>query len=228
MGKVTKAASINHNFWREWRAEAVGNRRQSRPLTSLNALALGQTGSQMIKLIVRWFSGPLYRAQERSEKRAGAGLSQWPGLSFASGFNGWSFGLSDVFVTAPHSCWKSELRSIQTAPGTSLTLIITLAVADGLFGLYGRSQRRDELFIIHYYWLPPSPLPTPLVPVPNKPYADSVGVKQHETETACTTLRVGSHRGGGRKVFGSFPQLRPDGFFTMKSRKCRTVNWRLG
>ena len=44
---------------------------------------------------------------------------------------------------------------------TSLTLV--LAVADGLFGLYG-SERTDELFIST---LPPTPTP---FPVTNKPY----------------------------------------------------------
>ena len=99
--------------------------------------------------------------QARSEEGGGAGLSRWVGLSFDSGSSSWSFDLFSV-VTVPHGCWESKLRSMQVAWhwwGPHLLNFVVLAVADGLWGLYG-SQRRDELLVCSR---------SPLFPIPNKP-----------------------------------------------------------
>ena len=74
-------------------------------------------------------------------------------------------------LPVPHSCWNSKLQSTQVVSrwrDPLLLNIVVLAVADGLFGLYG-SEHRDKLFV--GAWA-----------IPNKLYvvSNSMDIKQHE------------------------------------------------
>ena len=78
-----------------------------------------------------------------------------------------------VFVTVLHSCCKRKLRSTQVAShwrGPHLLNIVVMAVADGLFGLYGSERRVPAT---QGYRTPPPP-------PPSLQYAASVDVKQHQ------------------------------------------------
>ena len=62
-GKVTRWVSVNHNFWRERKAEA-GNRTY---IIQLPALLLGQTGSSSKQVVIDWLiDDHLYSAILRS------------------------------------------------------------------------------------------------------------------------------------------------------------------
>ena len=66
-----------------------------------------------------------------------------------------------VFVTVLHSCFKRKLRSTQVAwhwRGPHLLSNVFLAVADGLFGLYGSERRVPAT---QGYRTPPPPPPPP-------------------------------------------------------------------
>ena len=92
-----------------------------------------------------------FRAQELCESRGGR-----PGLPVPKSLYGLcgrkaTFEEEDEDKNSAfrNSCCKSKLRSTQVAwhwRGLHLLNIVVLAVADGLFGLYG-SERWDELFI---------------------------------------------------------------------------------